>query len=96
MAKELTPFPASAAILDKIESRHKVEWQEVQDVFRNHPRLFRFLSVDQYGEPRYYAWGQTTAGRYLTVVYVPVPPSRAKVITVRDMDASERRRFWRK
>jgi len=93
LARELIPYPASLAILDKIEARHAITWEEVEEAFRNRPRLFRFLKADQYGEPRYHASGRTFAGRYLTVIYVPVAPNGAKVISARDMDASERRRF---
>ena len=96
MAQELIPFPASDAILDKIEAKHGVTWEEVEEVFANRPRLFRFLKADQYSEPRYYALGRTSAGRYLTVVFVPVTPNQAKVISARDMDASERRRYGKK
>lgn len=96
MAKEFIPFPASAAVLRKIQTKHRLEWEEVREIFRNRPRIFRFLDADQYGETRYYAWGRTVAGRYGTVVYVPVHPNRAKVISARDMDATERRRFGRK
>lgn len=96
MPRELIPFPASPNIVDKLKATHDIEWEEVEEAFKEHPRLFRFLKADQYGESRYYALGRTYAGRYLTVVYVPVPPNRAKVITARDMDDKERRRYRRK
>ena len=91
--KEWTPFPASADIVDKIESIHAVQWYEAGQIFANKPRFTLVTASDQYGEPRYAAWGQTDGGRYLVVLFVPVEGQEAKVITAREMNDSERRRF---
>ncbi|MFQ6039635.1 MAG: BrnT family toxin [Candidatus Poribacteria bacterium] len=95
MPRELIPFPASPDVVDKLKVKHHIEWEEIEEVFKGRPRLFRFLKANQYGEPRYYAWGRTYAGRYLTVIYVPASPNRAKVITARNMDDRERKRYRR-
>ncbi len=52
-------------ILDKIEVKHRVSQDEVEEVFFNLPR-YRFVeSGHQKGEDVYSASGQTEAGRYL-------------------------------
>lgn len=92
----LVPYPASAAIEDKIEVQHAIAWSEVDEVFETAPHVELIVASDQYGEPRYAALGQTDAGRYLYVVFVPIEGTRAKVITAREMDNSERRRYKRR
>jgi len=96
MFRQLVPFPASPDIVDKLKAKHDIEWEEIEDVFRNYPRFFLSTIVDQYGESRYDALGRTDAGRYLIVFFVPVPPNLAKVISARDMTNKERRRYRRK
>jgi len=46
-------------------------------------------------EGRYLALGQTLEGRYPTVVFAPKEAGIARVITAREMDKKERRRFKR-
>lgn len=89
----MIPYPASDNIIDKIDSRHAVQWNEVEEVFLNDPWFVMETEADQYGEPRYVAFGRTEAGRYLMVVFVPMDRDEAKVITARDMTDSERRRY---
>ncbi len=93
---ELVPFPASDAIVSKIETRHHVSWKEVEEVFLSTPRIFNTLAEDQYGEPRYTAMGRTFGGRYVAVIYVPQAGGLAKVISAREMTSSERKRYrWK-
>jgi hypothetical protein len=40
---------------------------------------------------RYAAYGQTEAGRYLVVIFIPLGQGWIRVISARDMDARERR-----
>ncbi len=93
MTKRLFPYPASRSILEKIEVKHGLQWEEVEEVFEGKMRIFRTHRRDQYGESRYLALGRTKAGRYLTVFFIGVPPDQAKVLTARDMDEKERRWF---
>ncbi|MBX7233643.1 MAG: hypothetical protein K1X65_04610 [Caldilineales bacterium] len=44
----------------------------------------------------YTALGQTDTGRFLIVFFIFKPHRRALIISARDMDASERRRYERK
>lgn len=87
-------YAASSAIEDKITSKHKIDIEEVNQVFRNQP-FARGLGRDQYGEIRYGALGQTNEGRYLSIVFVYQPPNLAKVITAREMSSNEKR-FYRR
>lgn len=91
----LTAYPASDAIELKIESTHGIQWHEVEEVFDSNPRFELIVASDQYGEPRYAALGQTAAGRYVYIVFVPNDRTAAKVITARDMTSAERRRYKR-
>lgn len=43
----------------------------------------------------YAAYGQTDAGRYLTVFFIHKPGGRALIISARDMDGKERRQYGR-
>ncbi len=96
MSNELIPYPASPAVVDKIEAKHGITWEEVEEVFRNCPRLFLTQVADQYGESRYDAMGRTDAGRYVIAFFVMMPDNFAKVISAREMTAKERRRYGRK
>ncbi len=40
---------------------------------------------------RYAAYGQTEAGRYLVVIFIPLGQGLIRVISARDMEACERR-----
>lgn len=79
------------AIVDKIERKHRLAVEEVEEVFNSRPQI-RFVErgkVD--GEDLYAAYGQTAAGRYLTVIFICKRDQRALIITARDMDRKERR-----
>lgn len=91
--KHLYPYPASRAVFEKIETKHKVHWEEIKEIFHGKMKLYRTHRKDRYGESRYLALGRTNAGRYLIVFFVAVPPDQAKVITARDMDRKERNWF---
>jgi uncharacterized DUF497 family protein len=93
--KRLRPYPASPEIEEKLQWKHRIEWVEVEEVFANDPVIIRGKQ-DQYGEVRFYAYGQTDAGRYLMIAFVPMEDWQAKVITGRDMIDHERRRFKRR
>lgn len=93
MIKHFCPYPASRPVLEKIEVKHGVRWQEIEEVFRGRIKLYRTHRHDQYGETRYLALGRTKGGRYLAVFFVTVPPDQAKVITARTMDEKEKRWF---
>jgi len=83
-------------IVEKLAAKHGVAQEEAEDVFFDAPR-FRF--VEEGYRPRedvYVALGQTAGGRYLAVFFVLKPGSVALILSARDMDRRERRRYERK
>jgi uncharacterized DUF497 family protein len=82
--------------VEKLESKHGVSTDEVEEVFRNAPR-FDFVSKGHVaGENVYWALGQTDAGRYLTIFFIYKHGGKALPISARDMNAKERRRYGKK
>ncbi|MEW6237395.1 MAG: BrnT family toxin [Candidatus Omnitrophota bacterium] len=82
-------------ILDKIAIKHRVIQEEVEEVFFNRPR-YRFVeSGYRQGEDVYSAAGQTDAGRYLIVFFLYKANLDALILSARDMDKKERRRYER-
>lgn len=83
-------------IVEKLIERHQVTQDEVEEVFFNRPR-YRFVeSGDRPEEDVYSASGQTDAGRYLIVFFIHKPDNTALILSARDMDKKERRRYERK
>ena len=83
-------------IVEKLAVVHSVTQDEVEEVFFNRPRFFFAEKGRVKGEDVYSALGQTDAGRYLIVFFIFKPKNMALIISARDMDASERRRYGRK
>ncbi len=83
-------------IVEKVAIKHRVGLDEVEEVFFNKPR-YRFLeSGFRAGEDVYTASGQSDAGRYLIVFFIHKRDNKALIISARDMDAAERKRYERK
>ena len=78
-------------VIDKIESKHEVTVEEVEEIFkpgtiyRRGPR-----GKKRKGEDVYKAYGQTDAGRYLFVAFIYKLDRRALILSARDMDDDER------
>jgi uncharacterized DUF497 family protein len=84
------------SILEKVEVKHQVSQDEAEEVFFNQAR-YRFVeSGHQKGEDVYSASGQTEAGRYLIIFFIHKSSNTALILSVRDMDKKERRRYERK
>lgn len=82
-------------IVEKLEGKHNVTQDEVEEVFFAQP-LFRFVeSGNRPGENVYSASGQTDAGRYLIVFYIHKPANLALILSARDMDERERKYYER-
>lgn len=67
---------------------HQVTPEEAEDLFFNQPLVVRSDARHSAREKRYYALGQTTAGRRLFVVFT-IRSSRLRVISIRDMNRKE-------
>ena len=82
-------------VIEKLWRKHRVEIYEVEEVLSQRPHI-RFVEAGHRpGEDMYAALGRTDAGRYLTVFFVYKVDRRALIISARDMDTAERRRYER-
>jgi uncharacterized DUF497 family protein len=83
-------------VLDKIESKHSASQDEVEAIFFSNPR-FRFVERGQRpDEDVYSASGRTDEGRYLIVFFIHKRDNTALILSARDMDEKERRRYEQK
>ena len=83
-------------IANKLAIKHRVNQDEVEEVFFNKSR-YRFVELGlRSGEDVYSASGQTDSGRYLIVFFIHKSDNVALILSARDMDIAERRRHERK
>jgi uncharacterized protein len=81
------------SVIEKLAVKHRVAQEEVEEVFFNRPR-YRFVESGYTpSEDVYAASGQTDAGRYLIVIFIQKQENTALIVTARDMDQKERRRY---
>lgn len=73
---------------------HRVTPEEAEDIFFGVPLVVRSDTGHSKTEKRYYALGQTNAGRRLFVVFT-VRRKLIRVISARDMNRNETK-FWEK
>lgn len=78
-------------IIEKLETKHSVSTDEVEQVLSRTTRFRRGKRGNRKGEDLYYAFGQTEDGRYLFVVFIFKGQNRALILSARDMDADERK-----
>ena len=81
------------AVVDKIESKHRIIPTEVEEVLSNRPRIRKMNRGRFRGEDVYRALGRTRAGRYLTVFFIYKQTKEALILSARDMDQKERRSY---
>lgn len=83
-------------VIAKLAVKHRVTEEEAEEVFFDRPR-YRFVeSGRRPGDDVYAVSGRTDAGRYLIVFFVKKRDNRALVLSARDMDEKERRRYEQK
>ncbi|MGZ8843456.1 MAG: BrnT family toxin [Pyrinomonadaceae bacterium] len=78
---------------EKIERRHHVSEEEVDEVLAKQPPVRRMGRGARRGEDLYRALGQTESGRYLSIFFIYKSRGRALVISARDADAKEIRHY---
>ncbi|MGH7597731.1 MAG: BrnT family toxin [bacterium] len=83
-------------VADKIWHKHHVEEHEVYEIFENRPKYRKIENGDIEGEDLYGAYGQTDAGRYLSVFFIYKLNHDALAISARDMNKSERKQYGKK
>ena len=85
------------AIVDKLETKHQVSVDEVEEILASRPR-FRFVEGGhRAGENVYAAFGRTRNGRRLLVFFVHKPRTReALVLSAREPSQRERKLYEKK
>jgi len=83
-------------IIEKLLDKHDVTEEEAESIFFDEPRFFFVESGHQRGEDVYAAMGRSDSGRYLIVFFIYKPGNLALILSARDMDRKERRRYERK
>ncbi len=82
-------------IVEKLEVKHRVIPEEVEQVFKSQPRIRRMKTGHYRGEDVYRALGQTDAGRYLVVFFIHKMTGDALILSAHNMDDKERRSYAR-
>ena len=82
-------------IIEKLWRKHHVETDEVEEVLRGRPKIRFVERGHRPDEDLYAALGRTGAGRYLSVFFVYKASKSALIISARDMDTAERKRYER-
>ena len=80
-------------LVEKLLWKHQVVEQEVIEVFENRPRFQRKEPGLKPGEDVYAAFGQTDAGRMLSVFFVYTLDKRAIIVSARDMSQKEMKKY---
>ena len=83
-------------IVEKLAWKHNVLPSEVEEVLSGDCRVFRKEKGKVEGEHLYNALGKTGAGRFLSVFFIRKLGNKALIVTARDMNKSERRRYEEK
>jgi uncharacterized protein len=81
--------------IDKIEAKHGVNTDEVEEILFSKPHVRRAQKGRVKGEDLYAAYGQTIGGRYLIVFFIHKERTVALPISARDMTDAERRYYER-
>ncbi|MDQ3062149.1 MAG: BrnT family toxin [Acidobacteriota bacterium] len=81
--------------VDKIEVKHGVSTNEVEEVLFSKPHVRRAQKGHVKGEDLYTAYGQTDSGRYLIVFFIRKEGAAALPISARDMIDSEEKYYDR-
>lgn len=80
-------------VIEKLEVKHHVWPEEVEEVFARTPKIKRMERGHFRGEDVYRALGQTESGRYLVVFFIHKLTGEALILSARDMDKKERKSY---
>jgi uncharacterized DUF497 family protein len=92
---EITDIIWLAQFVEKIEGKHGVDTDEVEEVLR-HAYVRRIERGDVAGEHLYRAVGQTDGGRYLAVFFIHKGRGRALIISAREATYRERKSYGKR
>ncbi len=88
----LTGFEWDEANREKNWTRHKVRWEEAEEMFFHQPLLVYPDPRHSQAEERFYLLGRTAGDRWLFIVFT-VRGNKIRVISARDMSRKERKIF---
>lgn len=91
--KEIILLPS---IIDKLIWKHHVSEQEVREALRNKPKFRRIEKGKVEDEDLYSALCRTNQGRYLIIFFIYKKTHDALVISARDMNDQERKKYGKK
>lgn len=80
-------------VIEKLDVKHSVSAEEVEEVFELGAHFRRGPSGNRPGEDLYKAYGQTSDGRYLFIVFIYKRDRKALILSARDMTDHERRLY---
>ena len=80
-------------IVEKLAWKHNVLPSEVEEVLSLKCKIFKKERGKVEDEHLYNALGQTGAGRHLSIFFIKKLGNKALIITARDMNKSERKRY---
>ena len=93
---ELYDYIFLPQIIEKLERKHNVKKHEVLEVLET-SKNFRFVEKGNHqNENVYVALGRTYAGRYLIVFFIYKEDKTALILSARDMDNAERKKYAKK
>ena len=91
--KEIILLPS---IIDKLIWKHHVSEQEVREALRNQPKFRKIKNGKVEDEDLYSALCETNQGRYLIIFFIHKKTLDALVISARDMNDHERKKYGKK
>ncbi len=83
-------------IVEKLAWKHRVLTNEVEEVLTGNCKFFKKESGKVEGEHLYNTLGRTDNGRYLSVFFIKKLNNKALIVTARDMNKNERKRYEKK
>jgi len=83
-------------IVEKFAWKHNVSTHEVEELLTGSSRIFKKENGLVEGEHLYNALGKTRGGRLLSVFFIKKLNNKALIVTARDMNKNERKRYEKK
>ena len=83
-------------IVEKLAWKHNVLPIEVEEILDGKCRIFKKEKGKVEGEYLYNALGRTMSGRYLSVFFIKKSRGRALIVSARNMNRNERKRYAKK
>ncbi|MBF0409861.1 MAG: BrnT family toxin [Candidatus Riflebacteria bacterium] len=81
---------------EKIAPKHNVTKDEIESLFANRRKDFFWEYGDRTGEDFYSSLSRSSDGRYIAVFFILKLNGDALIISARDMDDKERKRYGKK